>query len=84
MSWKTYFNCYLLTNEFHIVVPNLGFPDGTSSKDSPANAGDIRDAGLISGLGRSLGGGSGNPLQDSCLENPYGWGAWQVTVRTVE
>ena len=39
------------------------------------NAGDIRDAGLIPGLGRSPGGGLGNPLQYSCLENPMDRGA---------
>ena len=39
-------------------------------KNLPANAGDIRDTGLISGLGRSPGGGNGNPLQYLCLENP--------------
>ena len=39
-------------------------------KNLPANAGDIRDAGLILELGRSPGGGHGNPLQYSCLENP--------------
>jgi len=38
-------------------------------KNLPINAGDIRDMGLISGLGRSPGGGHGNPLQYSCLEN---------------
>ena len=38
----------------------------------PVNAGDIRDAGSISGLGRSPGGGHGNPLQYSCLGNPHG------------
>ena len=38
-------------------------------KNPPANAGDIRDADLILGSGRSLGGGHGNPLQYSCLEN---------------
>ena len=38
----------------------------------PANAGDLRDAGSILGLGRSPGGGHGNPLQCSCLENPHG------------
>ena len=38
-------------------------------KNLPANAGDIRDVGSILGLGRSPGGGHGNPLQDSCLEN---------------
>ena len=41
-------------------------------KSPPTNAGDIRDAGSISGLGRSPGGGNGNPLQYSCLENPHG------------
>ena len=39
-------------------------------KNSPNNAGDIRDLGSIPGLGRSPGGGHGNPLQYSCLENP--------------
>ena len=38
----------------------------------PANAGDIRDIGSIPGSGRSPGGGHGNPLQYSCLENPHG------------
>ena len=41
-------------------------------KNLPANAGDVRDVGLIPGLGRSPGGGHGNPLQYSCLENPHG------------
>ena len=41
----------------------------------PANAGDMRDEGSIPGLGRSLGGGHGNPLQYSCLENPIDRGA---------
>ena len=44
------------------------------------NAGD-QDS--ISGLGRSLGEGNGNPLQCSCLENPMDRGAWQVTVHGV-
>ena len=39
-------------------------------KNPPANAGNIRDVGLIPGLGRSLGGGHGNPLQYFCLGNP--------------
>ena len=39
-------------------------------KNLPANAGDIRDADSILGLGRSPGGGHGDPLQYSCLENP--------------
>ena len=45
-------------------------------KSSPANTGDTGDAGSISGLGRSPGGGHGNPLQYSCLENPMDRGAW--------
>ena len=49
-------------------------------KNLPANAGDIRDEGLIPGLARSPGGGHGNPLQYFCLENPMGRGAWQGTV----
>ena len=51
--------------------------------DPLANAGDIRDAGLISGSGRSPGGGNGNPLQYSCLKNPKDGGAWRVTVHGV-
>ena len=39
-------------------------------KNPPANAGDLRDSGSILGPGRSPGGGNGNPLQYSCLENP--------------
>ena len=38
----------------------------------PANAGDIRDTGLIPGSGRAVGGGHSNPLQYSCLKNPHG------------
>jgi len=49
-------------------------------KNPPANAGDIRDMGLIPGSGRSPGGGHGNPLQFSCLENPMDRGAWWATV----
>ena len=41
-------------------------------KDLPASAGDVRDLGSIPGPGRYLGGGHGNPLQYSCLENPHG------------
>ena len=52
-------------------------------KNPPANAGDIRDVGSICGLGRSPGGGLGNPLQYSCLENPMDRGAWQATVHRV-
>ena len=49
-------------------------------KNLPASAGDQRDSGLIPGWGRSPGGGNGNPLQCSCLENSPDRGAWQATV----
>ena len=52
-------------------------------KNPSANAGDLRDLGSIPGLGRSPGGGHGNPLQDSCLENSMDRGARWVTVHTV-
>ena len=52
-------------------------------KTLPANAGDIRDVGWIPGLGRFPGGGHGNPLQYSCLENPMDRGAWQAIVHRV-
>ena len=45
-------------------------PVALVAKNPPANAGDLRDMGLISELGRSSGGGHGNPLQYSCLGNP--------------
>ena len=54
-------------------------------KNTPANAGDIRDMGSIPGSGRSPGGGHGNSLQYSCLENPMDRGAWRAAVnRTAE
>ena len=52
-------------------------------KNPPASAGDARDAGSIPGLGRSPGGGHGNPLQYSCLGNPMDRGAWWATVHGV-
>ena len=52
-------------------------------KNLPANTGDIRDSDLIPGLGRSPGGGHGNPLRYSCLENPMDRGTWQVIVHRI-
>ena len=52
-------------------------------KNLPANAGDTREADLIPELGRSPGGGHGNPLQHSCLENPMDRGAWRATIHMV-
>ena len=62
----------------------LGFPGGSDDKESPCSEGDL---GLIPGLQSSLGGGHGNPLQYSSLENPHGqrslagyspWGSQRV------
>ena len=60
-------------------------PDWASQvvKNPPANAGDTRDMGSNTGSGRSPGGGHGNPLQYSCLENPMDRGTWWPTVHGV-
>ena len=60
-----------------------GFPGGSVVKNPPDNAGDVRDMGSIPGLGRSLRGENGNPLQYSCLENPMDRGVWWATVHGV-
>ena len=49
-----------------------------------ASAYNVRDLGLIPGLGRFTREGNGNPLQYSCLENPMGGGAWQATVHRLQ
>jgi len=59
------------------------FPGGSVVKNPPANAGNIGDSGWIPGLGRSPGGGNGNSLQYSWLENPMDRGVWWVTVHGV-
>ena len=58
----------------------MGLPGGSDSEESACNA---RVLGSIPGLGRSPGGGDGNPLQYSCLENPTDRGAWWATVHGV-
>ena len=52
-------------------------------KNLPANAGDIRNMGLIPGLRRSPGEGDGKPLEHSQLENPMDRGAWRASVHVV-
>ena len=52
-------------------------------KNLPANAGDMKDTGSIPGLGRSPGGGHGNPLPYSCLENTVDRGTWWVIAHRV-
>ena len=58
----------------------MGLPGCSDSKESACSAGEL---GSIPGLGRSPGGGHGNPLQYSCLENPMDRGAWWATVHGV-
>ena len=65
-------------NEFHFMQ---GFPGDSDGKESACNAAEGLD--LIPGLGTSPGGGHGNPLQYSCLENPLDRGAWWATVHGV-
>ena len=56
----------------------MGFPCGSAGKESICNVGDL---GSIPGLGRYPGGGRGNPLEYSCLENPMDREAWWATVQ---
>ena len=55
--------------KYRFPEPFMGFPGGSDDKESTRNAADLAS---ISGLGSSPEGGHGNPLQYSCLENPYG------------
>ena len=72
MAWYIYFlNAYMGL---------LGFSGGSVVQNQPANAGDV---GSIPGSRRSPGGGNGNPLQCSCLENSIDRGAWQAMVHGV-
>ena len=63
--------CDVLASQVTLVVKNL-----------PANARDTRDTGSTPGSGGFPGGGDGNPLQYSCLENPMDRGALRATVHT--
>ena len=63
--------------------PAGGFPGGSVLKNPPADEGDTGDTVSISGLERSPGGGNGNPLQYSCLENPMDRGVWWATIHGV-
>ena len=61
----------------------MDFPSGSAVKESTCNAGAVGDMGSIPELGKSPGGGYGNPLQYSCLDNPMDRGAWWATVHRV-
>ena len=64
-------------------MKDVDFPGGAEVKNLPANARDAGDSGSIPGSGGPPGGGHGNPLQYSCLENPMDRGAWRATVHRV-
>ena len=59
----------------------MGVPDGSDGKESACNVGDLSS---VPGLGRSSGEGNGNPLLDSCLQNPMEGGVWWATVHGFE
>ena len=74
---------FIKNNFFWLYQGDLDFPGGSmvkKKKNPPASSGD---AALIPGSGSSPGGGHGNPLQCSCLENPTDRGAWRATVHGV-
>ena len=66
--------------KFTFKYSREGFLDGSVGKESACNTRDTGDGDLIPGLGRSPGGGNGNPLQYSSLENPMDRGAWMATI----
>ena len=80
-TWVPFLGQEDLLEEGRLSIPVfLGFPGGSAAKESACNVGDL---GSIPGLGRSPGGGNGNPLLYSCLENPMHRGAWRAAVHGV-
>ena len=71
--------------QFHLQISLNNYSSDTSQvvKNTPANAGDIRDVGSVPGWGRPPGGSHGSPLQCSRLENPMDRGAWPAIVHGV-
>jgi len=65
---------------YYSLTRHIGLPWCLNGKESASSAGFTGDAGLIPWSGRSPGGGHGNPLQYSCLENPLDRGSWWATV----
>ena len=74
----------MLSHKNEVSPYTVGFPGGPSDKEPACQCRrEVRDAGLIPGVGRSPGGGHGNSLQYSCLEDPMDRGAWWATVQRV-
>ena len=82
MSWKPVYSVYTHTHT-HTHTHTRASQVVLGVKNLPANAGDIRDAGLIPWL-RKYSGGHGNPFLYSRLENPMDRGAWQAIVCRVQ
>ena len=83
ITWELVGCANLLYPPWTYLIRNpskMGFPNGSSGRQSTCNAGDL---GLIPGWGRSSGEGNGNPLQYSFLENSMDRGAWLATVHGV-
>ena len=74
------YDCVFICSEWTCPLPGRGFPGGADGEESACSAGD---PGSNPGLGRSPGGGNGNPRQYSSLENLMDGGAWQATVHGV-
>ena len=83
METSRHLECCLYVCNYSRQLCCVGFPDGSSGEESACNARDRGDVCLIAGWGRSPGGGHGNPLQYSWLENPMDRGAWRATVHRV-
>ena len=75
-------SCLQLSDRMTTTIKDFRL-DQNSSSDSKASACKVGDLGLIPGLGRYPGEGTGNPLQYSCLENSMDRGTWQTTVHGV-
>ena len=73
--------CICMADSFCCAVKgNTGLPGGSVVKNPSADAGVAEDVGSVPGLGRSSGGGSGNPLQYSCWENSTDREAWRASL----
>ena len=71
---------FYFKDSYAALLTSQGFPGSSVGKESPCRAGDL---GSIPGWEKSRGEGNGNPLQDSCLENPMDRGAWWAPVHGV-
>ena len=81
--WLIYTIRYNFKKEIDLYSDRKGFPGGSVVKNLPANAEDAGNLGSIPESGRFPGGGHGNSVQYSCMENPMDRGAWRAMVHGV-